>query len=644
MSGQAPPLNLDITHPSIINKLFPFHFLLDTDLQIIQLGNSLKKLLPEAKAFNQAFDVIRPGMGIEMTYESMAHYSSQIFILKLKQGKAGIPLKGQFVVCPNRTFLLFCGSPWLVSDSSFRDSGLMVSDFAIHDSLVDLLHHFKAQQMGLEDVKTLNAQLLEKNTLLEQFNRDFNLGQEGSDAQYKKSNYDAFLQQYQELQLKVTQFASVELQLNTIRIRLDDELEMYKRMQIFSSKALVAVSKRQLIDLLAEAVIDIFETEGALVMLEQFGENQFTILKNEGISFSDCTEDCIRNCIRDLSDQLKKSPSPIVAGNALQCHSSFAKMRDALWFSFEEESLGMRLHVGGLISLEKGMSYHPLLERHATIFQVFAQKAMSLLANQHRALMIRRQLESEQAAVEEVQKMNQQLIAYNQELEILNRDLDQFVYSASHDLRAPALAISGILEELSDPDTDTVTKEQDIHRIQQMVDRLDDTITDIISYSKNSRLPVTPEKVDLDEMIRELYESLRYLKKFYISLVVDIDFSYDLWTDRSRLQSLIRNLMSNAIKFSVERPQGSFIRLSGKVDSDVCELMVEDNGEGINPDLQTRVFDMFYRASSSAHGTGLGLYICNEIIKKLGGTINLSSEQGVGTAVKLIIPNQSSNG
>ncbi|MFM7078791.1 MAG: sensor histidine kinase, partial [Bacteroidota bacterium] len=426
--------------------------------------------------------------------------------------------------------------------------------------------------------------------------------------------------------------------------RLDSELEMYKRLQRFSSQALKLYSKRSFVDTLAEAVVDIFETEGSLVLLEQHGENNFTILKHEGLGFDDVPEEHLQQCIRNVSSALNEGGSPILSAETLNEHPSFAKMHEALWYSFQDDALSINLHVAGLISKERSALYNPLLERHATIFSVFAQTAFSLLANLHRALMIRRQLESEQAAMDEMKKLNNQLVDYNQELEKLNRDLDQFVYSASHDLRAPVLAISGIVDEILDPLTEEETKKQDLNRIQKVVGRLDDTISDIVSYSKNARLPIVPEKIDLESMILELFDSLRYLKHFDISIVVDLKNSCDLWNDRSRIQSLLKNLLSNAIKFSVERPEGSRIRVSGEVNADSCFMEIADNGEGIAEEYQTRVFDMFYRAASGSNGTGLGLYICNEIMKKLGGVITLKSEVGKGTIIGLTLPNQISNG
>jgi len=107
---------------------------------------------------------------------------------------------------------------------------------------------------------------------------------------------------------------------------------------------------------------------------------------------------------------------------------------------------------------------------------------------------------------------------------------------------------------------------------------------------------------------------------------------------------LIKNLLSNAIKFSVERPEGSWVKVTGRIDSGSCTIEITDNGEGIEKEYQPKVFEMFFRASNSAHGSGLGLYICSEIVKKLNGTISFQSQSGKGSTFRVSFQNKISNG
>jgi len=123
------------------------------------------------------------------------------------------------------------------------------------------------------------------------------------------------------------------------------------------------------------------------------------------------------------------------------------------------------------------------------------------------------------------------------------------VYSASHDLRAPALAIEGIVEEIESDSTESEKKQQGLQLIRQVVRRIDDTITDIINYSKNSRLPVSHEVIDLQLIAMEIFDSMKHPKKHPINFSVEIDAACALKSDRLRVHSLLRNLISNAIKF-----------------------------------------------------------------------------------------------
>ena len=137
---------------------------------------------------------------------------------------------------------------------------------------------------------------------------------------------------------------------------------------------------------------------------------------------------------------------------------------------------------------------------------------------------------------------------------------------------------------------------------------------------------------------------MKHLKKHPINFSVEIDAACALKSDRLRVHSLLRNLISNAIKFSVDRAEGSTIKISGSVNNDVCQLRVADNGEGIPEEFNDHVFDMFFRGTTTSYGSGLGLYICHEIMRKLGGSIRFESESKKGTTFIIEFPNNTSNG
>jgi signal transduction histidine kinase len=221
----------------------------------------------------------------------------------------------------------------------------------------------------------------------------------------------------------------------------------------------------------------------------------------------------------------------------------------------------------------------------------------------------------------------------------VNKDLDSFVYSASHDLRAPLLSMLGLLDVINRHVHVDAQTAGYLGMMRGVILRLDDTIKDILSYSKNSRIEVVNTPIQLKPMVDSVFQGVRNFLTRDIRLEFDIVGDYEFYSDEVRMKSLLNNLISNAIKYSRECDEGSRVIVSANISKDQCTLVVEDNGEGIPYDKQTKVFDMFYRASKNSQGSGLGLYICLEIVKKLGGHIALQSEPGQGTKFTLTLPN-----
>ena len=398
-----------LSDPGLLDLLFPFHFILDAKLGYVQTGQSLKKVCSSLKVFEEDFSLVRPGLGIEYTFESISSYSDQVFILKLKKSVAGMLLKGQFVPLVDEKRLLFVGSPWITNEEVFEQTGLKIRDFALHDSLVDLLQHVKVQQMAVEDVNEMNQVLIRKNEELVSLNRE---------------------------------------------------------------------------------------------------------------------------------------------------------MREA------REDMEIK----------------------------------------------------------------------NVELRKINIELDKFVYSISHDLRSPLLSIKGILQLIPLKEKLNTGTVKYLQMAEKSVNRLDQTIQEILDYSRNARLDLRLSTFSLVQMIEGVFADLRFANELPVSFSLEISGSSNIQSDKYRMDTLLKNIIGNAVKYRNPDVKVQWVKVTVSSQNNTHIIRVSDNGIGISEKNMPKIFEMFYRGSSIVSGTGLGLYICKEIIGRLEGTIEVESTPGKGSTFTLVVP------
>jgi PAS domain S-box-containing protein len=226
----------------------------------------------------------------------------------------------------------------------------------------------------------------------------------------------------------------------------------------------------------------------------------------------------------------------------------------------------------------------------------------------------------------------------NLELKKTNSELDRFVYSASHDLRAPLVSILGLVNIAMHEESDPKKKEL-LGMMRKSVHKLDDFIQDIIYYSRNARLAIKREEIELTALVEDCLDSYKFIEGAEsVERIVEIKEGFKTYSDSGRLKIILNNLISNAIRFRRNIPD-SFVKVKMNLSKEKFLIIrVEDNGIGISPKHIEKVFDMFYRAKEDKVGSGLGLYIVKETVEKLKGKIDVSSELGKGTKFKIIIP------
>lgn len=229
----------------------------------------------------------------------------------------------------------------------------------------------------------------------------------------------------------------------------------------------------------------------------------------------------------------------------------------------------------------------------------------------------------------------------NSKLRKANVELDNFVYSVSHDLRAPIASVLGLVN-LAKKEEDITMMRKYLTMVAESAERQDTFIKDILDLSRNARLEVAREEIAFEEMINEIFEELKYSSGLKtISKEIDIKQDVPFSSDKKRLKVIFNNLISNAIRYS--NGHDPSIRIDIEVDNFTAKININDNGRGIPKNHLKNVFKMFYRATDDNAGSGLGLYIVKETVDKLRGNVALTSVEKKGTSVNLEIPNLSEN-
>ena len=248
-------------------------------------------------------------------------------------------------------------------------------------------------------------------------------------------------------------------------------------------------------------------------------------------------------------------------------------------------------------------------------------------------------------AVRDITKLKEaqsQLEKTNTELTRINKELDKFVYTASHDLKAPLASISGLISIYKN-ELDEDKRKNYIDLMERSVHKLENFIKEIVYYSRNARTEVKRESINLQEFVNSIFEDLIYLNNSEkIEKIFEVRRNLPFHSDPSRLEAILKNLVSNAINYSDVRKDNPFIKVSVDISTDEALIQIIDNGIGISEDNLPKIFDMFFRESVDGDGSGLGLYIVSEAIEKLNGKIDVSSKTRQGTTFTITLPNMAS--
>jgi two-component system response regulator PhcR len=221
------------------------------------------------------------------------------------------------------------------------------------------------------------------------------------------------------------------------------------------------------------------------------------------------------------------------------------------------------------------------------------------------------------------------------ELEKTNDELNRFIYSISHELRAPLVSVIGIvnlvkMEGLFD------TSGEYWGLIETCSNKLDYYIQKTLQYYKNNKSIAELSIVNFKELINDLVDVYSYTDK-ETQFTVNIDQSVPFKGDLFRIEVILGNLISNAIKYQKETERNKKVNIDVEVAKDSAQVSISDNGMGILNEHLEKIFTQFFK-SKVHHGSGLGLFIVKEALNKIDGRIAVSSDVN-GTTFKITIPN-----
>lgn len=239
---------------------------------------------------------------------------------------------------------------------------------------------------------------------------------------------------------------------------------------------------------------------------------------------------------------------------------------------------------------------------------------------------------------DELRISNQNLNSSIEKLSRVNLELDNFVYSASHDLKAPLNNLEGLLA-LMDPSDESDTNQEILKLVGTSVKRFKGVVNDMTLMVQTAKANQKMHNIDFPVLLNQITSDLSHLISSTGAIInLDLEIQH-IQYPRKEIRSILFNLISNGIKYSYPgRAPQITVRTRGT--SDDIQLEVEDNGCGIEAEHMPELFDKYFRINSSTEGSGLGLFIVKRMVENRGGRLEVMSKVGKGSLFSVFLKAQ----
>ena len=301
------------------------------------------------------------------------------------------------------------------------------------------------------------------------------------------------------------------------------------------------------------------------------------------------------------------------------------------------------------LSSRKAFELEVRMRRHDGTYRWFLTRAVPLLnadGQVEKWFGTSTDIDDHKRTLEEMVRIQQTLSGYNleltqknEELRQINSDLDNFIYTASHDLKAPINNIEGLLDLLQrEAQPGSEVAGQVFEHMQQSISRFKQTLADLSNITKAERTQAEEATtIYLPELLEEVEADVAGLareSRARISFRLDVP---EIVFSRKNIRSILYNLLSNALKYRAPDREPAILISTQALPDGMVLLTVADNGLGLDPKHRHRIFEMFRRVHTHVEGSGVGLYIVKRMVENAGGRIEVESTPGKGAAFKVYL-------